>query len=138
MHDHTSMDIEQAQITSDMDLTLKQCQQASEGRSLTQFDHKLTFEKGKKKTRHEWKGDVDGDNRNKCKGYEWITKDTFGSHIQDITLYVRVRDGKTFNRNDLLIPLDLDELGCGSLSLDPNTYTWKAPENSILSVLKKD
>ena len=44
MHDHTSMDIEQPQITRDIDLTPEQCKQASEGRSLTLFDHKLTFE----------------------------------------------------------------------------------------------
>ena len=35
MHDRTSMDIEQAQITSDIDLTPEQCKQASEGRPLT-------------------------------------------------------------------------------------------------------
>ena len=39
MHDHTSMDIEQPQTTSDIDLTPEQCKQASEGRSLTLFDH---------------------------------------------------------------------------------------------------
>ena len=43
MHDHTSMDIEQPQITSDIDLAPEQCKQASEGKSLTLFDHKLTF-----------------------------------------------------------------------------------------------
>ena len=32
MHDHSSMDIEQPQISSDIDLTLEQCKQASEGR----------------------------------------------------------------------------------------------------------
>ena len=48
MHDHTSKEIEQPQITSDIDLTPEQCKQASEGRSLTLFDHKLTFEKIKK------------------------------------------------------------------------------------------
>ena len=46
MHDPTSMDIEQPQITSDIYLTLKQCKQACEGRSLTLFDHTF-FEKGK-------------------------------------------------------------------------------------------
>ena len=46
MHDHTSMKIEQPQIASDMDLTPKQCQQASEDRSLFLFDHRLTSEKG--------------------------------------------------------------------------------------------
>ena len=53
-HDHASMDIEQPQITSDIDLTPEQCKQASEGRSLTLFDHELTFEKGKKEIHHKW------------------------------------------------------------------------------------
>ena len=137
MHDHTSMDIEQPQITNDINLTPEQCKQASEGRSLTLFDHKLTFEKGKKEVHHKIIGDKDGDNSNECDGYEWITKDTFESHIQDITLKVRIKDGKIFNRNDQLLPCDLDELGCESTSLDPYAYTWKAPENCILSVLKR-
>ena len=86
IHDHTSMDIEQPQITSDIDLTPEQCKQASEGRSLTLFDHKLTFEKGKKEIHHKWTGDKSEDYRNECDGKGWITKDTFENHIQDITL----------------------------------------------------
>ena len=112
------MDTEQPQKTSDIDLTPEQCKQASDGRSLTSFDHKLTFEKGKKKIHHEWTRNVDGDNRNECEGYEWITKDTFESHIQDITLKMRIKDGKKFNRNDQLLPCDLDALGCENTSLD--------------------
>ena len=104
MHDHTSMDIEQPQIISDIDLTPEQFKQASDGRSLTLFDHKLTFEKGKKEIHHKWTRNVDGDNRNVCEGYEWITKDTFESYIQDIALKVRSKDGKIFNRNDQLLP----------------------------------
>ena len=49
MYDHTSRDIEQPQKTSDIDLTPEQCKDASEGRSLTLTDHKLSFETGKKK-----------------------------------------------------------------------------------------
>ena len=138
MHDHTSMDIEQPQITSDIDLTPEQCKQASEGRSFTLLDHKLTFEKGKKEIHHKWTGDKSEDYRNECDGKGWITKDAFESHIQDITLKVRTKDGKIFSRNDQLLPCDLDELGCGSTSLDPYAYTWKAPKNCILSVLKAD
>ena len=138
MHDHTSMDIEQPQITSDIDLTPDQCKQTSEGRSFTLFDHKLTFEKGKKEIRHKWTGDKSEDYRNECDGKGWITKDNFESYIQDITLKVRIKDGKVFNRNDQLLPCDLDELGCESTSLDPYVYTWKAPEKCILSVLKDD
>ena len=137
MHDHTSMDFEQPQITSDIDLTPEQCKQASEGRSLTLFDQKLTFEKKKEEIHHKSTGDVDGDDRIECKGYEWITKDTFESHIQDITLKVTIKAGKIFNRNDQLLPCDLHELGCESTSLDPYAYTWEAPENCILSVLNE-
>ena len=133
MHDHTSMDIEQPQITRDIDLTPEQCKQASEGRSLTLFDHKLTFEKGKKEIHHKWAGDKSGDYRNECDGKGWITKDTFESHIQDITLKVRIKDGKIFNRNGQLLPCALDELGCGITSLDLYAYTRKAPENCVLS-----
>ena len=51
---------------------------------------------------------------------------------------MRIKDGKIFNRNDQLLPCDLDELGCEITSLDPYAYTCKAPENCILSVLKED
>ena len=96
------------------------------------------FWKGQKETHHKWKGDVNGDNRNEIKGYEWITKDTFESHIQDITVKVRIKFGKSFNRKDRLLPCDLNEFECESTSLDPYAYTWKAPENCILPVLKED
>ena len=78
-----------------------------------------------------------GDYVNECKGYEWITKDTFEGHTQDITLTVRIKDGKTINRIGQLLPCDLDELRSESTSLDPYGYTWEAPENCILSVLKE-
>ena len=138
MHDHTSMDIDQPEITSHIDLTPEQCKQASEGRSLTLFDHKLTFENGKKEIHHKWTGDKSEDYRNECDGKGWITKDTFESHTQDITLKVRIKDGKIFNGNDQLLPCDLDELRGESTSLDPYAYTWKAPENCVVSVLKED
>ena len=70
MHDHTSMDIEQIQITRDIDLTPEQCKYASEGRSFIPFVHKITFEKGKKETHHNWKGNVNGDYFNECKSHE--------------------------------------------------------------------
>ena len=118
VHDHFSMDIEQPPLTSGIDLTREQCKQASERRSLTLFDRKLTFEKSKKETHQKWIGDMKGDYVNECEGYEWITKDTFESNIQDITMKVRIKDRNLFNRNDQFLPCDLDELGCESTSLD--------------------
>ena len=138
MHDHPSMDVEQPQITNDIGLTLEQRKQASEGRSLTLFDHRLTFEKGKKEIYHKWTGDVDGGNRNECEGYEWITKDTFESHIQDITLKVRIKDCKIFNRNDQLLPCELNEIRCESTSVDLYAHRWKAPDICIFSILKEE
>ena len=70
MHDHTSMDIKQPQITSDIDLTLEQCKQASEGRSLTLIDRKLFFDENKKETNHKWTGDLNGDYVKECKSYQ--------------------------------------------------------------------
>ena len=58
--------------------------------------------------------------------------------MQDITLKVIIKYGNIFNRNDQLLPCDLDELGYESTSLDPYAYTWNAPENCILSILKED
>ena len=123
MHDHTSMEIEQSRMSSDTGLTPEQCKQASEGRPLTPFNHKLTFEKAKKETHHKWTGDVYCDCVNEGKSYERITKDTFASYIQDIALKVRIKHEKIFNRNDQLLPCDLDELECESTSLALYAYT---------------
>ena len=61
-----------------------------------------------------------------CEGYEWTTKYTFESHIQDFTLKVRIKDDKTLNRIDPLLTCSLDELICESASLDPSEYKWGA------------
>ena len=109
MNVHTSMDIEQPPITCDIILTPEQCKQASKRRSLILFDLKLTSEKGDKETQNKWKEDVNRDYIQKCKGSEWITKDTFESHIQDITQKMRIEDDKIFKQKDQLIPCDLDK-----------------------------
>ena len=92
------------------------------------FIHKLTFEKGMEGIHHKWEGDVNRDHVIECNGDEWITRDTFEGHIQDVTLVMRIKDGKIFNRNDQLLPYDLNVLGYGSTSLDAYVYTWEKPE----------
>ena len=138
MHDHTSMDNEQEQITSDLDLTPEQCRTLAKGGELQFFkeEQKVSFDKGEKKIILEVDGDASDDNRNDCDGYEWITKDTFEGHVQDIELKVRLKDGKVLSYLNLILPCSLDELGCESTSLDPYAYTWDKQENCILSVLK--
>ena len=109
MNVHTSMDTEQPPITCDINVTPEQCKQASKRRSLTLFDLKLTFEKGDKETQNKWKEDVKRDYIQKCKDSEWITKDIFESHKQDITQKMRIEDDKIFKQKDQLIPCDLDK-----------------------------
>ena len=109
MNVHTSMDIEQLQIPSDVDLTPQQCKQASKTRSLTVFDLKLVFEKSDKDTQDQWKEDVIRDYIEKCKGSELITKDTFESHKQDITQKMRIEDDKIVNQKYQILPCDLDK-----------------------------
>ena len=82
--------------------------------------------------------------QNECHGFEWIEKDTSETHIQDITLNVKLRDGTVMNRNGQTLPCKLDEPGCDSTSLDPYAYIgdymiiWDNPDTCILTVLKKD
>ena len=40
-----------------------------------------------------WNSDADDAFQIECNGFEWIEKDTFQTHIQDITLNVEVRVG---------------------------------------------
>ena len=96
------------------------------------------MEKGKEETQYKWKGNVNEDYVNECKCYEWITNDTFESHIQGITLGVRIKVGKIFTRIDQLLLCGLDDRGCGSTFLNPYAYTWKAPEKVRLSILKEE
>ena len=85
-----------------------------------------------------WNGDADDTFRNECDCFEWIEKDTFETHIQDITLNVKLRDGTIMNRNGQPLPCKLDELGCDSTPLDPYAYVWDNPDNCILTVLKEE
>ena len=75
-----------------VDLSPQQYKQASDGRSLALFNHKLCFGKGTKETPHKWKRNVNGDYVNDCKDYERIIKDTFESHIRNSTLKPRIGD----------------------------------------------
>ena len=136
--DHASIDVNQPQITSYLDLSPTQCRDAALGKPVELLGYSLKFTKGEKQTHHKYHGDRHDTKRNECDNYEWMTKDTFESHIQDIQLKVRLKDGRVFNRNDQLLPCSLEELGCESTSLDPYAYTWQKPENCIFSVLKED
>ena len=61
-----SIDIEQPQITSFMELTPAQCKQASERETSAIFNHEITYEKSKQETHHKWKGDMNGRYVNEC------------------------------------------------------------------------
>ena len=67
-----------------------------------------------------------------------MEKYTFETHIQDITLNVKLRDGTIMNRNGQPLPCKLDALGCDSTSLNPYAYVWDNPDSCILTVLKEE
>ena len=67
-----------------------------------------------------------------------MTKDTFGSHIQEVTIPVKLKDGTVHNVNGNPLPCKLDDSGCQSTSLDPYVYNWDHPDKCVLSVLKEE
>ena len=141
MHDQSSIDIKQKTITSYLNLSPAQCRLAAEGSPITLLNHQITMKKGIIEQHLRWNGDADDTFKNECDGYEgfeWIEKDTFETHIQDITLNVKLRDGTIMNRNGQPLSCKLDELGCDSTSLDPYAYVWDNPDNCILTVLKEE
>ena len=138
MHEHSSIDIKQRTNTSYIDLSPAQCRLAAEVSPITPLNHQITMKKGIFEQHLRWNGDADDTFRNECDGFEWIEKDTFETHIQDITLNVKLRDGTIMNRNGQPLPCKLGELGSDSTSLDPYAYIWENPDKCILTVLKEE
>ena len=68
MHDHVSINIDQTQTASVIDLTLEHFKLSSEGRSPTVFAHKLTFQEGKNDISYNWDGNVNEIFIIKCEG----------------------------------------------------------------------
>ena len=136
MHDHSSIDFKQKTITSYFDLSLAQCRLAAEGSPITLLNYQIIMKEGTVEQHLKRNGDADDTLKNECNGFEWIDKSTFETHIQDITLTVKLRDGTVLNRNGQSLSCKLDELGCYSTSLDPYAYIRDNPDNCILTVLK--
>ena len=67
------------------------CSLAAEGSPITLLNHQITMEKGIIEQHLRWNGDADDTFKNECDGFEWIEKDTFETHIQDITLNVKLK-----------------------------------------------
>ena len=137
-HDHASIDAEQNTITSDIDLSIEQCRRARREGKIQILDHMVHFEKGTKLVHSYTNGKKSEENRNHCNGRPWMTKDTFESHIQEVTLKVNLRDGTVHNVNGNPLTCKLDDLGGQSTSLDPYAFTWDHQDNCVLSVLKEE
>ena len=137
-HDLASIDSEQNTITSDINLSPEQCQRAREEGKIQILDHSVQFKKGNKIIQSDTNGKKSEENRNHGTGRSWMTKETFESHIQEVTLPVKLRDGTVHNVNGNHLPCKLDVLGCQSTSLDPYAYIWDHPDNCVLSVLEEE
>ena len=82
--------------------------------------------------------DLSDKNRNQCDPYRWINRRTFEGHVQDVVPKVRTKDGKVVSKNGLQLACPLEELGCDTTSFDPYAYTWDAPDNCVLAILRKE
>ena len=58
--------------------------------------------------------------------------------MQKTTLKVTMENGKVLSDMRLILPYDLEELGCETTSLDPYAYIWDYPNNCVLSVLRTE
>ena len=137
-HDHASIDAEQNTITSDIDLSPEQCRRAREEGKIQILDHMVQFKKRNKLIQSYTNRKKSEENRNHCNERSWMTKDTFESHIQEVTLPFNLRDGTVHDVNGNPLPCKLDDLGCQSTSLDPYAYVWDHPDNCVLSALKEE
>ena len=75
---------------------------------------------------------------NHCNASGWITRETFLLHMQRTTLKVRMSTLKVLSDSAQVLPCALEELGCGTTSLDPYAYIWDYPDNCVLSVLRTE
>ena len=124
--DNSSMDARHVGGTTiDPAVTASQCRTLANGRSITLKDETLECKKGIKTTVVKDKDfDADGTdlsntNKNEHDSYGWINRKTFEGHVQDVTLKVRIKDGRVLSKVGLLLPYPLEELGCDTTSFDP-------------------
>ena len=143
--DDSSMDAHHTgEITIDLTVTASQCWTLARGGSFTLKDETLEFKKGVKTTvvKHEDFDDNGADLSdkywNECDSYGWVDRKTFESHVQDIVLKERNKDGKLMNKDGLQLPCPLEELGSDTTSFDPYAYTRDAPHSCILAIHRKE
>ena len=130
-------------ITIDLTVTASQCRALAKAGSTFLKNETLEFKKGVKTTVVKQKNfDDDGADlsdkcRNECVSYGWINRKTFESHVQDVVLKVRTKNGKVMSKDGLQLPCPLEELGCDTTSFDPYAYTWDGPDDCVLAIHRK-
>ena len=142
--DDSSMDAHHTGgITKDLTVRASQCKTLARGGSITLKDETLEFKKGVKTTVVKQKGfDSDGAHlrdkyRNECDSYGRVNCKTFEGYVQDVVLKVRTKGSKVMSKDGLQLPCPLEQLGCNT-SFDPYAYTWDAPDNCVLAILRKE
>ena len=80
-------------------------------------------------------GDV-GTGVNDCNSRSLITHYNYETYIQNVSLYVNLRDGTVNNWQNLPLPSPLSAVGCNSTSTDPFAYIWDEPNNCLFTMIR--
>ena len=136
--DHSSIDHTIAGITSDIVISPEQCRTLAKGKEITLLEHSMNFGLDTKIPIVKTSGDTSNDYRNECEGKGWITRDTFFPHMQTTTLKVTSEIGKVLSDTGLILPCAMEELGCGTTSLDPYAYISDYPDNCVTSIFRSE
>ena len=120
-----------AGITSNLVTSPEQCRSLATGKMIYLADQFLGVEYDTKNSIVIADGSTSDSIRNHCTARGWITRDTFLPHMQRTTLKVRMSTGKVLSDYAQVLPCALEELGCGTTSLNPYANIWDYPCNCV-------
>ena len=135
---HSSIDQSIAGITGDLVMSAEQCRSLAKGKMIYLADKFLGVTYDTKNLIVITDGSTSGTNRSHCDGHGWSIRDTFPSFAMNDTKSQKVNKKKVSADSAQVLPSALEELGCGTTSLDPYGYIWDYPDNCALSVLRTE
>ena len=142
--DNSSMDAHHAGgLALDLTVTACQCRAVVNGGSITLKGETIEFKKGtktaveKQKDLHDKREDLSDKYKNECDLYGWVNTKTIESHVQDVVLKVRTRNGKVMSKDNCNYHASLAELDCDTTSFEPYANTRDALDICPVAIHRK-